>query len=146
MPGLVKRVRLPIERHTGGIWFFVCMSAILWVTVAMANEVKVITDIAHWQHPVKAVLQKHKVQLYKVELHNQTYPIFYVKFPYDPIFGHNDNYFHPLYYETLAANGFWNYAFVDREYGYRINITWDGKTKTLSENIEDLSPDVKTKQ
>lgn len=34
--------------------------------------------------------------------------------------GHNDNYFHPLYYDTLKVNGFWNYAFVDREHGIRI--------------------------
>ncbi len=50
--------------------------------------------------------------------------------------GHNDNYFHPLYYDTLAANGFWNYAFADRQDGHRINITWNKQTKTMSENIE----------
>jgi hypothetical protein len=55
--------------------------------------------------------------------------------------GHNDRYFRALYYEILKANGFWNYALVDREDSYRINITWDKKTKTLSENIENLGPD-----
>jgi hypothetical protein len=117
------------------------LNFLLVTLAAHAGEVKVITDINHWQHPVKAVLQKHKVVLYKVELHNQTYPVFYVKFPYDPMLGHNDRYFRPLYYETLKANGFWNYALVDREDGCRINITWDKKTKTLSENIENLGPD-----
>ena len=47
----------------------------------------------------------------------------------------------PLYLDALEANGFWSYAFVDRQDGRRINITWDKKTKTMSENIEDLAPE-----
>ncbi len=102
---------------------------------AWTDEVKVITNIEEWHHPVKDVFKKHRVKLYKVELSNQnTYPKFYVKFPYDPSLGHNNSYFTPLYYETLKANGFWNYAFIDLDSNSRINIKWDKRTKTLSEN------------
>ena len=81
---------------------------------------------------------KHQVILYKVELHNKTYPIFYVKFPYDPWFGHNDKFFKPLYYETLKANGFWDYSFIDQNFHCKVNITWDKKLKTLTESLEDI--------
>ena len=66
------------------------------------------------------------------------YPIFYVRFPYDPRLAHNDKYFKPLYYETLKANGFWNYSFIDRSFQSRINITWDKKSKTLTESLDDI--------
>ena len=135
---LGKRARLLTGKYLWGRWSLILICSLFWVTVARASDVKVIADIKNWHHPVKAVFQKHKVELYKVALHNQTYPVFYVKIPYDPMLGHNDNYFHSLYYDTLVANGFWNYAFVDREDGLRINITWNKKTKTLSEDIENL--------
>jgi hypothetical protein len=53
------------------------LNFLLVTLAAHAGGVKVITDISHWQHPVKAVFQKHKVVLYKVELVSQTYPIFF---------------------------------------------------------------------
>jgi hypothetical protein len=110
------------------------------VTTAMAagDEVRVITNIQDWQHPVKKVLEEHRVVLSKVELHHKTYPVFYVRFPADPRFAHNDKFFKPLYYETLQANGFWNYAFVDQSFDCRINIGWDKATRTLTEDLEDL--------
>jgi hypothetical protein len=117
--------------------FFV-LSMFLATDISLAGDVTVISNIKEWHHPVKDVLKKQKVILYKVELHNKTYPIFYVRFPYDPRLGHNDKYFKPLYYETLKANGFWNYAFIDRSFQCRINITWDRKSRTLSENLEDI--------
>jgi hypothetical protein len=116
----------------------VIISIFLAVDTSLAGNVTVISNIEEWQHPVKDILQKHKVILYKVELHNKTYPIFYVRFPYDPRLGHNDKYFKPLYYETLRANGFWNYSFIDRSFQCRINITWDKKSRTLAESLDDL--------
>jgi hypothetical protein len=141
MWNIFKRVTLFPTKPIWGGWSLILLGGLFWVTVAMAGDVKVITDIKTWHHPVKTVFQKNKVELSKVELHDQNYPVFYVKFPYDPMLGHNDNYFHPLYYDTLKANGFWNYALVDQEGGHRINITWDKKTKTMSEKIEDLAPE-----
>ncbi len=123
MKSLAALFRLPWGRRGQGVWPLLLAVSLLGISLAAAGDVKVISDITHWQHPVKSVFQKYKVTLVKVELHNQTYPVFFVKFPYDPLLGHNDNYFHPLYYDTLAANGFWNYAFVDPEDGHRINIT-----------------------
>jgi hypothetical protein len=96
----------------GSLFFFI-ISIFLAVDISMASEVTVISNIQEWRHPVKDILLKHKVILYKVELHNKTYPIFYVKFPYDPRLAHNDKYFRPLYYETLKADGFWNYSLID---------------------------------
>lgn len=121
----------------GSLVFFI-FSIFLAVDISPASEVKVISNISQWQHPVKDIFHKHKVVLYKVELHNRTYPIFYVRFPYDPRLGHNDKYFKPLYYETLKANGFWNYAFIDRSFQCRINITWDKKSRTLTESLDDI--------
>jgi hypothetical protein len=117
--------------------FFV-IGIFLAADISLAGEVTVISNIEEWHHPVKEVLKKHKVILYKVELHNKTYPFFYVRFLYDPRLGHNDNYFKPLYYDTLKANGFWNYAFIDRSFACRISLNWDKKSRTLSENLEDI--------
>lgn len=121
----------------GGLFFFL-ISIPLAVDISLANEVTVISNINEWRHPVKDILNKQKVILYNVELHNKTYPIFYVRFPYDPRLAHNDKYFKPLYYETLKANGFWNYSFIDRSFQCRINITWDKKSRTLTESLDDI--------
>ena len=132
---------LPIIVRGGviiGSLFLLIISNLLAVNISLANEVTVIRNIQEWHHPVKDVLNKHKVILYKVELHNKTYPIFYVRFPYDPRLAHNDKYFKPLYYETLKANGFWDYAFIDHSFQCRINITWDKKSKTLTESLDDI--------
>jgi hypothetical protein len=112
--------------------------AFLAVDISLAGEVTVIPNIQEWHHPVKNIFNKHKVKFYKVELYNKTYPIFYVRFPYDPRLSHNDKYFKPLYYETLKANGFWNYAFIDRSFQCRINITWDKQSRTLTESLDDI--------
>jgi hypothetical protein len=121
----------------GSLFVFIA-SGLFIGKIAGAGDVTTITNINEWQHPVKDVLSKNKVILYKVELHNKTYPIFYVKFPYDPWLGHNDKFFKPLYYETLKANGFWDYAFIDQSFQCKINITWDKKSKTLTEGLEDI--------
>ena len=139
MPHKIKSV-LPILSRIlmrGSLFLFI-ISIFLAVDISLAGEVTVISNIQEWHHPVKDILNKQKVILYKVELHNKTYPIFYVRFPYDPRLAHNDKYFKPLYYETLKANGFWDYAFIDRSFQCKINITWDKKSKTLTESLEDI--------
>jgi hypothetical protein len=121
----------------GSLVFFI-ISSIFIMKIAIADDVTIINNIKEWKHPVKDVFNKYKVVIYKVELHNKTYPIFYVKFPYAPWFAHNDKFFKPLYYETLKANGFWDYSFIDRESNCRINIKWDKKTRTLTESLDDI--------
>jgi hypothetical protein len=141
LPQKTDSVLLVIFRHRlirVSLLLFV-ISVFLVVGISHADEVTVISNIKEWHHPVKDIFKKQNVILYKVELHNKTYPIFYVRFPYDPRLAHNDNYFKPLYYETLKANGFWNYAFIDRSFQCRINITWDKKSKTLTESLDDIN-------
>ena len=132
LPVILRRMLI-----MGSLFFFI-ISIFLAVDISLADEVTVISNIKEWQHPVKDILNKHKVILYKVELHNKTYPIFYVRFPYDPRLAHNDKYFKPLYYETLKANGFWDYSFIDRSFQCKINITWDKKSRTLTESLDDI--------
>jgi competence CoiA-like predicted nuclease len=132
LPGIVRRTLIV------GSLFFLIICSLLAVGNSLASEVTVISNIQEWQHPVKDILHKHKVIINKVELHNKTYSIFYVKFPYDPRLAHNDKYFKPLYYETLKANGFWNYSFIDRSFLCKINITWDKKSRTLTESLDDI--------
>jgi hypothetical protein len=121
----------------GSLFFFI-ISMFLAADNSLATEITVISNIKEWHHPVKDIFHKQRVILYKVELHNKTYPIFYVRFPYDPRLAHNDNYFKPLYYETLKANGFWDYSFIDRSFQCKIKITWDKKSKTLTESLDDI--------
>jgi hypothetical protein len=99
LPILVRRMVI-----IGSLCLFI-ISNFLAVDISLANEVIVITNIQEWHHPVKNILNKHKIILHKVELHNKTYPIFFVRFPYDPRLAHNDKYFKPLYYETLKPTG-----------------------------------------
>jgi hypothetical protein len=136
----IKSVLPVIFRHIliRGSLLLCIISIFLAMDMSLASEVTVISNIKEWHHPVKDILTKHKVILYKVELRNKTHPIFYVRFPYDPRLGHNDKYFKPLYYETLKANGFRNYAFIDRSFQCKINITWDKKSRTLSESLDDI--------
>jgi len=121
----------------GSLCFFI-ISIFLAVGTSLAGDVTVISNIQEWRHPVKDILIKHKVILDKVELHNKIYTIFYVKFPYDPRLAHNNKYFKPLYYETLKANGFWDYSFIDRSFQCKITITWDKKSRTLTESLDDI--------
>jgi hypothetical protein len=121
-----------------GSLLILVIGGLLTIEQSLAGDVTVIGNIKEWQHPVKDVFNKHKVIFYKVELQDKTYPIFYVKFPYDPWLGHNDKYFKPLYYETLRANGFWDYTFIDRSFQCKIHIKWDKKSKTLTESLDDL--------
>ena len=131
----MKRAQSPNRRWIA-LPAWVLIVSLLLVAAAPAGDVKVITDIKNWHNPVKSVFQKYKVELKRVELHNKTHAVFYVKFPYDPMLGNNDNYFNPLYYATLKANGFLNYAFVDLDSSERITITWNKKNGTLSEAFE----------
>jgi hypothetical protein len=134
-------MRLPLRRFllVGSLIFFLLSSVLaIEIAIATAGDVIVISDVQEWKHPVKDVLKKHNVVIYKVELHHKTYPIFYVSFPNDPWFGQNDKFFKLLYYETLKANGFWDYSFIDQSFGCKVNIKWDKKSKTLTESVDEL--------
>ena len=133
LPVILRRMLI-----MGSLFFFI-INIFLAVDIPLAANVTVISNIKEWQHPVKDIFIKHKVILYKVELHNKTYPIFMSGFPITTRLGHNDKYFKPLFYETLKANGFWDYAFIDHEsFDVKITITWDKKSRTLTESLDDI--------
>jgi hypothetical protein len=70
-------------------------------------------EISRWTHPAKAVLERRgSANLEWAELCNsRTYPIFGVRFKFDPR-GRTSDYFRPLYLEVLQANNGWPLAFV----------------------------------
>jgi hypothetical protein len=115
----------------------------LLITTANADnrtEISTISDISAWKHPVHEVLAKHNVGLAKVELHdNKRFPVFFVKFPYDPQSSAASGYFHKLYLDVLEANGFWEYAFNDEIDGLLITIHWDKKSKKMTIDHEEIS-------
>jgi hypothetical protein len=70
-------------------------------------------DLAQWSHPTRTVLRQAGVVLLGVQLCNDAkYPIFTVKFKYDPE-GQTDRYFDPLYVRMGVANGYFPFSFVD---------------------------------
>ena len=111
------------------------------VPTASAQEkgAVVITDTTAWNHPVKNVFKTHAVTLKKVELLREgTYPVFTVDLPYDPTVAATNSFFHPLYFELLKANGWWDFALVSELDGIRIEVGWDKAKKTITENIVSL--------
>ncbi len=103
------------------------------------KDVLVISDIASWHHPTKAVFAKYHVKLLKVELHhNRTYPVFFVEFPWDPQTGPNHKLLSRLQLDLLDANGKHNYALQDEQDKIRYELTWHRKTQTLEEEPVEL--------
>jgi hypothetical protein len=69
--------------------------------------------LATWSHPTKDVLAKYKVPLDALDLCNdKKYPIFHVRFQYEPMLRTADSYFKPLYAEMFKANGNNSLAFI----------------------------------
>ncbi|WP_248749263.1 hypothetical protein [Pseudomonas sp. MWU15-20650] len=70
-------------------------------------------DLATWQHPTRALLERNNFQLERIQLCNGGhYPVFQVQAPYDPR-GQTKDFFLPLYEQMRKANGKWPYALVD---------------------------------
>ena len=87
-----------------------------------AASTKVITDIKNWNHPVKKVMIDNKINISKVELlKNNTYPIFYVKFPVELKYA-NKEYFDNIERKIAEANGFWDYKMVDKSKNVSIEV------------------------
>ena len=106
--------------------------------VESETDVIVISDIAHWKHPVHQVLIKQKVALSKVVLKEKgNYPVFFVSFPYDPQSSATRTYFNTLHSEVLRANGYWDYSLDDTADKLLLNVSWDKKKKSMSVEFED---------
>ena len=125
-----------------GMKKFIYASLILLFLIAQIaygeSDTKVIADMSTWQHPVRVVLEKNKVTLSKVELHNNgKFPIFFVNFPFDPQSSATSQYFKKLYLDVLQANGYWSYAFNDDSDDLIISVHWDRKIKKMTIDYED---------
>lgn len=69
-------------------------------------------DLDKWVHPTKTVLEHNAVEIVSVSLCNDgKYPIFYVRFKYDPQ-GQTADYFKPLYKKMKKANSNYPFSFV----------------------------------
>lgn len=69
-------------------------------------------DLKAWRHPTRSLLLERKVAIEQVQLCNAgVYPVFFVRFPYDPQ-GRTADYFLPLYDGMRRANGGHPYSFV----------------------------------
>ncbi|KAF2991652.1 hypothetical protein OGR47_08930 [Methylocystis sp. MJC1] len=96
-------------------------------------------DLKQWSHPTRRVLDYAHIELKKVELcNNELYPVFTVRFAYDPN-GPNDKYFNKLYADMAAANGYHAYSLVDQSFGLIANVGVAGK-KNISISYEEFSP------
>ena len=96
-------------------------------------------DLKSWRHKTRAVLEKRKeIQLEWVKMcRNKTYPVYGVRFDYDPQ-GQTRDFFHPLFWEMTEANRYWPYSFV--EVGDRLAIhVYRKKKSELLVDYEALS-------
>ena len=90
-------------------------------TTLPLSETHLFTKLAHdcqdvdlqvWRHPVREVLQRHRVGLNRVRLCNTgRYPIFDVDLKYDPQ-GQTADFYQPFYREMNKANGGWPYSLI----------------------------------
>jgi hypothetical protein len=105
----------------------------------VAHDCKTL-DLKQWSHPTRRVLDHAHVELRKVELCNHDlYPIFTVRFTYDPMMGPNDKYFSKLYADMFAANGSHPFSLVDYSSNVVVQIEVTGK-KEISVSYEEFSP------
>jgi hypothetical protein len=131
--------------HAAGIFFIVAASP------PSLDQTELFTSRTHdcrpqnlttWSHPAKQVLQKNAVGLDAVQLCNEgKYPIFTVKFPYDPR-ARTTDWFHRLYARMAQANGFWSFSFVDVVDNVIVNVTVD-KTHQINVGYEEYQPEGK---
>ncbi len=81
-------------------------------------------DLKVWKHPTRAVLLKKEVEIVSVKLCNdRKYPIFYVRFKFDPR-GQTADYFKPLYSEMKKANGSHPFSFVALSDNTVVNVSF----------------------
>jgi len=99
--------------------------------VAASAPATVITDIATWKHPTKAVFDKYKVTLKAVTVRDK-YATFQVEFPFDPQTQPNAARLQALCLDLLKANGSWNYALVSAQDHLEIDVSWDKAARKIS--------------
>lgn len=92
---------------------------------------RVISDVAAWQHPTKAVFAKYKVTLKSVTVQDK-FATFRVEFPFDPQTEPNAARMQSLCLDLLKANGSWSYALVSEQDHLEIDVSWDKRAGRIS--------------
>lgn len=91
---------------------------------AASSPAVVVTDIAHWKHPAKAVFAKYQVTLQSVAVQDRR-ATFQAAFPFDPQTGPNAARLQAFCLDLLKANGGWAYALVSPDDHVEIDVAWD---------------------
>ena len=106
---------------------------LLVLDISYAADKVLVERYENWHHPVLAVFKKYGIDLYKVSFSvDGSCPTFYAKFKYSPDTRAPDaNSFYKVYNDTLKANSYFPYAFVDEEDDMRINVGWEDKARTI---------------
>ena len=98
-----------------------------------------ILDIKSWNNSVEKIFRKNKLILTKVEYYkDDTYPVYFVDFPWDPMSGMNSKILKRLEAEIFVEIGQTPYAITDLRDKIRIEMTLRNKGKkkpVLEENI-----------
>jgi hypothetical protein len=89
-------------------------------------------DLTQWRHKTRSVIEARKeAQLQWVKMcRNKTYPVFGVKFAYDPQ-TKTDDFFHPLFWDLLEANGYWPYSIVSIGDNVAVHVYQEKKFELL---------------
>ncbi|HEX3044948.1 MAG TPA: hypothetical protein VHY08_09335 [Bacillota bacterium] len=109
---------------------------LLGLTSIMAEEPQpkpdtvTVTNIAAWQHPVKAALQQNRIALLKVVIRNKIDPAFYVRFPMD-LSVSSVKYYDSVCRAIAKANGYWNYEIEDEKRPLRFMVTGNVKLQKV---------------
>ncbi len=91
----------------------------------------VVTDIAHWKHPTKAVFARYQVTLRSVTVQDRR-ATFQVAFPFDPQTGPNAARLQALCLDLLKANGGWAYALVSPDDHVEFDVEWDKRANQIA--------------
>ena len=100
-----------------------------------AADKNTISDLSSWDHPVKQVFENNKIVISKVELINQkTYPIFYVKFPFDLDYSYA-HVFKAIIDQIATANTYWDFKIIDEDRNTSVEVLCDKSLKEVKEII-----------
>lgn len=91
----------------------------------------VVTDIAHWPHPTKAVFARYQVTLRSVTVQDRR-ATFQAAFPFDPQTGPNAARLQALCLDVLKANGLRADALVSPDDHLEIDVAWDKPARRIT--------------
>jgi len=96
-----------------------------------AGDDVVEVDLSSWRHPTRAVLEKNHFTIMKVELVNNTYPVFHVNLPsYLPRL-HDKAEFEKVLGALAKANAYWGFTLVDGT-NLEVRVTCDRSRRVVT--------------